>query len=314
MIKKNTPMKKIHYIILLVAFSAISSFSYGQQQVMFTQYMFNGLALNPAYAGIHEGVSMSMLWREQWIGFDGAPSTQTVSIHSPINYRPISLGAVILRDQIGVTTQTGGYFSYAYRFKLSKKMRLSLGLQLSLQNYKSDFRGDALSSLDPTLTVGEVNETNQNIGTGIMWHSDRFYVGVSVPQLLNEEFDSSNPDSDSKVVQHYFASAGYVFKFGKGLVVKPNILIKTVKGTPPQFDLNLNVLLSEFLWLGLSYRSLDSYDALVQLQLTPQLQLGYAFDFATTTDLKRVNSGSHEIMLNYIIALPTTKILTPRYF
>lgn len=284
-----------------------------QQQAMFTQYMFNGLALNPAYAGIHKGLSASMLWREQWVGFEGAPSTQTFSIHSPIRHKPISLGAMLTRDKIGVTEQFGAYFSYAYRILMKNKTKISFGMQGSISNYNSNFV-DATLGLDPSLLNSQVNETKPNIGAGIMIHSDRYYFGLSVPQLIDQKFDGSNVDSDSYLVKHYFVTAGIVLDVNRNVKIKPNILIKAVKGAPIQLDLNMNVLLQEFLWLGVSYRSLDSFDALIQFQLTPLLQLGYAMDFATTTELRRVNSGSHEIMVNYRFRLSKDKTVTPRYF
>lgn len=295
-------------LFLLLAFSAKS-----QQQAMFTQYMFNGLALNPAYAGIHEGLSASMLWREQWVGFEGAPSTQTFSIHSPIRHKPISLGAMLIRDKIGVTEQFGAYFSYAYRIMIGRKSRISFGLQASLSNYNSNYV-DASLGLDPSLLNSDVNESKPNIGAGIMFHSDRYYFGLSAPQVLNHRFDSANPDSDSYMVRHYFVTAGVVLDLNRDIKIKPNLLIKAVRGAPIELDLNVNVLLQEFLWLGVSYRSFDSFDALVQLQLTPLLQIGYAFDFATTTELRRVNSGSHEIMVSYRFRLSKDKTVTPRYF
>jgi type IX secretion system PorP/SprF family membrane protein len=304
-------MRKL-YIILSIATLLISGAN-AQQQAMFTQYMFNGLALNPAYAGIHEGLSASMLWREQWVGFEGAPSTQTFSIHSPIRYKPVSLGAMLIRDKIGVTEQFGAYFSYAYRIMTSEKTRLSFGLQGSVSNFNSNFE-DATLGLDPSLLNSQVNETKPNAGVGLMYHSDRFYVGLSVPQLINQEFDKNNPDSDSFMLRHYFATAGVVFYLSRDVKLKPNLLVKAAHGSPLQLDLNVNMLLQEFLWVGLSYRSFDSFDALVQFQLTPLLQLGYAFDFATTTELRRVNSGSHEIMLNYRFKLNKDRTVTPRYF
>ncbi len=304
-------MQKI--FISSILFLILSFNVKGQQQAMFTQYMFNGLALNPAYAGIHEGLSASMLWREQWVGFEGAPSTQTFSIHSPIRYKPISLGAMLIRDKIGVTEQFGAYFSYAYRIMTGRKSRISFGLQGSLSNFNSNYV-DATLGLDPTLLNSNVNETKPNIGAGIMFHSDKYYFGLSVPQVLNHRFDSSNPDSDSYMVRHYFATAGVVLDLNRDVKIKPNLLIKAVRGAPVELDLNVNVLLQEFLWVGVSYRSFDSFDAIVQFQLTPLLQLGYAFDFATTTEIRRVNSGSHEIMVNYRFKLNKDKTVTPRYF
>lgn len=301
-------MNRIYIITISVLMSAVA---YGQQQVMFTQYMFNQMAINPAYTGIHEGISTSFLWREQWLGFEGAPRTQTASIHAPISFRPISLGMLIMRDQIGITTQNSVNFDYAYRIRIGNT-RLSFGLQASFNFYKADYNQDAL--LDPILANANVNVTRPNFGSGIMWHSDKFYLGLSVPQLINQKFDPKNPDSDSELIRHYFLSGGYVFGIHENLLIKPNFLLKRVEGAPVQADLNVNVLLQNTVWVGVSYRSFESLAALVQLQLGPKMQIGYGFDFLTLTDLSSIQSGSHEIMLNYIIQMPRTKILTPRYF
>ncbi|MCV9387574.1 PorP/SprF family type IX secretion system membrane protein [Reichenbachiella ulvae] len=308
----------IFFGVILLAVTTARS----QQQVMFTQYMFNQLALNPAYAGIHKGISTSILARHQWAGFEGAPRTQTFSIHSPIEYRSIALGAVLIRDQIGITDQFGANFSYAYRIKVSKRSQLSFGLQASFHQYKTDFTENMNN--DPNLASQNINDLSPNAGAGVMWHSDKFYVGFSVPQLFNHSVgdfeipvDPNNPeniDPDSELIRHYFIAAGYVFELNRHLKFKPNLLFKGVQGSPVQVDINTNFLINDLVWLGLSYRSMDSFDALFQLQLSPQFQLGYSYDFYTTTDLSRVNNGSHEIMLNYVFNIKSNKIVTPRYF
>ena len=298
--------------ITAIAFLITGVCSYAQQQAMFTQYMFNGLALNPAYAGSHETVSATFLAREQWTGIDGAPSTQTFSIHSPIINQGISVGLLLLRDNIGVTDQTGAYASYAYRIPISEKGRLAFGIQGGATLYDAKFSNVSLDN--PVFANGDVNEWHPNVGFGMYYNDDRFYAGISSPQLIENEFDKNNPDSDSKLVRHYFATTGYVFDLDPNLKLKPNLLVKAVEGAPVEFDVNANLLIREIIWVGLSWRSFDSFDGLLQLQLTPQLQLGYAYDFITTTDLSRVNGGSHELMLNYRFFFDKKKIITPRYF
>lgn len=328
-------MKKIYTkLALLVVLFVGYNKAEAQQEYMITQYMYNGLSLNPAYAGIHKGISVSALWREQWVAIDGAPSTQLLSVHSPLNYRQASLGALLYRDQVGVKTEYTGYFSYAYRVRVSEEASLSLGLQGNLHQFSNDTQ--ALMNQD-----GVISNTNTsdplygafldenlgfkwNFGTGILFHSDRYYVGVSIPQILKKKFfnsDSIEASINPRLQQHLFATAGYVFNTEGSLVFKPNILAKYVKNAPFEMDLNLNVLVSRILWLGTSLRThlgsseeknsiFESISGLVALQITPQMQVGYAYDF-TTTD---ISTNSHEVMLNYIFNLPTNKILTPRYF
>jgi len=301
---KKQQYKKLWIMLLLV----VMTFPVYSQQQLFAQYMFDGLTLNPAYASISEGISVGMLWREQWVGFDGAPSTQTVSIHSPVKYQPITLGVKFISDKIGVTERYVADFSYAYYIKFANSTKLSLGLQVGLSNYRIQFQDDGISAYDPTLANGNINEINMNVGAGIMYYSDEFYVGLCVPQLLKESINS-----DSKITRHYFIMAGKLFDFGKEIKLKPSLLIEGIKNSLV-IGMNCNVLFMDLVWVGVSYRVMNSINTLVQLQLTQQLQLGYSYEFAMMTDFRRVNSGSHGIMLSYIFTLPTTKILTPRYF
>lgn len=305
-------MKLIYKLILASCAFLILKESAAQQQIMFTQYMFNGLAINPAYAGSHETVSATALMREQWTGLDGAPSTQTLSLHAPIRNNKMGLGVLLLHDKIGVTDQTGAYFSYAYKIHFPNNGKLSFGIQGGFLNYNARF--SSVSATDPTFSGNDVVEWQPNAGAGIYYNTDRFYAGVSVPQLIETAFDKRNPDSDSRLVRHYFISSGYVIDLNQALKLKPNVLVKYVKGAPVQVDLNANLLINEMIWVGMSWRSFNSMDALFQLQVTPRLQLGYAYDFATQNELRRVNSGSHELMLNYRIPTSRDRVVTPRYF
>ncbi len=298
--------------LLTAAILSMGQQALSQQQVMFTQYMFNGLAINPAYAGSHEAVSMTALGRQQWVGMEGAPSTQTFSVHAPIKEKKIALGFLFLHDKIGITEQNGLYASYAYRIQFPKGGKLALGLQAGATNYAASF--SKVSQSDPTFMGGDVNEFHPNVGFGAYYSTKRFYAGLSLPQMLNTAFDSDNPDSDSKMIRHYFITAGYVLDLNEHLKLKPNLLVKAVEGAPVEFDVNLSLLINEIFWVGGSWRSFDSFDAIFQFNLNNRFQVGYAYDFATTTELSRVNAGSHEIMLNYRIPTKRNKIITPRYF
>jgi type IX secretion system PorP/SprF family membrane protein len=305
-------MKKIikNLIILFTIVQSMNAFA--QQQVMFTQYMFNGLAINPAYAGSQETLSATGLMREQWTGLDGAPSTQTLSVHSPVKDQKMGLGFMLLHDKIGVTSQTGAYFSYAYKIAFLNGGKLSMGLQGGFTNYNSKF--SKVSVTDPTFSGGDISEWLPNAGAGLFYSTERFYAGASVPQLIQTTFDHTNKDSDSKLMRHYFISAGYVLDLNESLKLKPNVLAKYVKGAPLEIDLNANLLIKELVWVGFSWRSFDSIDAILQLQVNQRLQIGYAYDFATTSDIRKVNSGSHELMINYRLPVFRDRIVTPRYF
>jgi type IX secretion system PorP/SprF family membrane protein len=302
-------MKRVNLFVIGLCITAASL--YGQQQVMFTQYMFNGLAINPAYAGSHETMSVTALAREQWTGLDGAPSTKTFSVHSPLKKERFSLGFLFLQDKIGVTNQNGVYGSYAYRIPVSKKANLAFGIQGGATFYNAQY--SKVSATDPAF-MNDIRVAQPNVGFGVYFNTNRFYAGISLPQLMQTTFSNNSADSDSKLLRHYFATAGYVFDVSPAVKLKPNLMVKAVNGAPVQFDVNLNALLRDVMWVGFSWRSFDSFDAILQLQLTEQLQVGYSYDFATTTDLSRVNGGSHELMLNYRFTFTKSKIVSPRYF
>lgn len=303
-------MSIIRIIVLFTGLGLLSHGSLAQQEFMLTHYMFNGLAINPAYAGVHDGISTSFLWREQWTGFNGAPSTQVASIHSPIPDKSISLGAIFYRDQLGLSHEYGTLLSYAYRMGIMGDLQLSLGLRVSTHHYKLDYE-----VLNQNINDFEgFNSTSQslwNMGTGLLLHTNRGYLGLSLPQMLNQKLNIEDPDGRYvHRIRHYYLTAGYAFDLGRDLVLKPNFLLKGVDGAPWQLDINMNVLIGSKILTGISYRTLDSLDALIGVQINPNMSVSYATDFTLTA----VASHSHEVMMNFIFNLPTQKILTPRYF
>ncbi|MEQ8582290.1 MAG: type IX secretion system membrane protein PorP/SprF [Marinoscillum sp.] len=285
-----------------------------QQRPMFTQYMFNGLVLNPAYAGSHESISATALSRIQWVGIDGAPVTHTFSIHSPIPDKNIALGAVFSCDRIGVTTQSTLNLSYAYRIQMRNAM-LSMGLQGGLTSSKVNY--DEIGANDPNLQYSG-SALLPNFGLGLYLYGKRYYAGISVPTALKNswagEGDANNADGFSSVeVPHFFGTFGFLVDLSPLVKLKPSVLVKSVGGAPVEFDFNANLILDDKLWIGVSYRSFDALSLLLDIQLSPQLKLGYAYDY-TLSELSQVTTGSHEIMLNYRFVFSKSKIVTPRYF
>lgn len=294
-------------ILLLVAGT-----SYGQQQQLYTQYMFNQLSINPAYAGTDKAANVTFLTRHQWLGVEGAPSTQTLSMHAPFPKRKIGLGLQLINDRIGPINQFGLYGSYAYLVPMSIGT-LSAGIQAGFNFYREDLAG--LRVTDPSDgALGDVlSAFLPNVGAGLWFQADKWYVGASVPQILKGSVEGSGSGIASTQVPHWFVTGGYIFPLTADIKLKPNVLMKIVEGAPIQWDLNVNVLFQEVIWAGISWRSFDSFDFLVEAMLTPQLRLGYAYDL-TTTALRTVTSGSHEIMLNYRLSFQKDRLLTPRYF
>jgi type IX secretion system PorP/SprF family membrane protein len=300
--------KRIYLLFWLILCSSLATLQ-AQQQGMFTQYMFNGLAINPAYAGSHESMSITALGRKQWMGMEGAPSTQTFALHSPVPNEKIGLGLLLSHDNIGPLHQYSFKAAYAYRIPMGPG-KLAMGLQGGLSNYNARFTSLYLGPNVQDPTFGEdVNRTVADFGTGLYYYSERFYLGFSVPQLV-----ALRADPQLNLARHYFVHSGYVVDLNRSLKLKPNILVKAVQGAPLDIDLNTNLLINEVVWVGLSYRSLQSLSAMVELQLTDQLRLGYAYDFPMATDWGRTSAGSHELMLNYRFTFYKSNVTTPRYF
>lgn len=298
-------------LLLLLGFAGTSQ---AQQQVMFTQYMFNGLAINPAYAGSHETISATALAREQWVGIDGAPSTQTFSVHAPLKKDRIAVGFLFMRDRIGITTQNVVMGSYAYRIPFPNGAHLSMGLQFGANNYNADFtRLNPTTANDPDLIQNDTRAFLLNFGAGLYYNTQTFYAGFSAPFLLNNFFADENSGARAELIRHYFATVGWVMPLNHNVKLQPSALLKVVEGAPLEIDLNANLVFHDVLWIGASYRSFDSVNGIIQFQLTNNLRIGYSYD-VTTTELRQFNSGSHELMVNYRFTFNKKRIITPRYF
>ena len=311
----NTILIRSAVIFLMLSGSAVCS---AQQQPMFTQYMFNGLIINPAYTGAHESFTATAVMRKQWAGMEGAPETQTFSAHSPLDDlrntkrpgSPLSLGVTVFRDHIAITGHLGLLTSYAYRIRFLNHSSLSFGLQGGVSQYS--VRYSELDLDDPSFAIGDVKEWQPEFGAGVYYQSNRFYSGISVPQMLRSRSFETIPGF--ALDPHFFFTTGYVFDVNTTIKVKPNILVKNYKGRLGQIDVNCNVFLNEVLNLGLSWRSRESVSALFQLQINPKFAFGYAYDHPYGDDLARLSNGSHEIMLNYHIPRKNIRTINPRFF
>ena len=291
----------------------------GQQQPMFTQYMFNGLVLNPAYAGSQNTFEATGLYRKQWVGFEDSPATLTFSAHSPIdnihNTRgkksKVSLGLTIVNDRIAITEQTGIHGSYAYRIKLRNKANLAMGIQAGVDQLRVEY--SKLELDDPSFAIGDVIRWKPNFGAGVYYNTERLYFGLSAPRLLETNFDNRS-SSSTLVVPHYFLTMGYAFEVSYRLKLKPSLLFKSVKGNPLQMDVNCNLLIQEIVNLGISWRSFESLDVIVQIQVNPRFTFGYAYDIPGGSDFAKLNNGSHEFMVNYRVPNKKIKRVSPRFF
>ena len=294
----------------------LGSALFAQQDPQFTQYMFNMLPLNPAYAGSAERVSIKALSRHQWVGFDGAPTTQTITIHSPVWHESLAIGGTLMRDSHGPVTQYTFMADVAYRIFMGAS-KLAFGLQGGLNLLQGEF--GTLNPLDPGDQVFQqsVNsKADPQFGFGVMYYSDRGYIGLSAPKLLNTEFfetDSLAFISEPGQKPHYLLSGGYVFDLGVYHKFKPTFLVKAVEGAPVSFDLSANFLFFEKFWLGAMYRHTDAVGLLAQYHISNDFSVGYAYDYPLST-LRNYSGGSHEIMIGFEFGNKVKGVRSPRYF
>jgi type IX secretion system PorP/SprF family membrane protein len=308
-------MKKIWFLLLLLLVCRTTVYS--QQGPLMSHYMFNGLLLNPAYAGSKEFVSTTMLYRKQWAGIEGAPVTYNGSVHGLLKKKKLGLGALIQQDKIGVTKQTDFYGMLAYHLPVGLG-KLSIGLQAGLSNFSSEVVN--LTYWDPGDKVFAYNTFSNllpNAGLGAYYYRDLFYAGVSAPYLISYDPNESSSFETSvpvhRMTRRYYVTAGGVIETEKELKFKPSMLIRYESGAPLQYDVNLNMLINDIFWIGASYRSDESIIALFEYQISRKLRVGYSYDY-TLGELGNYSSGSHELMIGYDFGFPVTKMKSPRYF
>jgi len=269
-----------------------------QQRPIFSQYMFNGLVLNPAYAGNQPQLSISFLHRDQWVNVEGAPKTNTLIAHTALKDRPVGLGLLISRDKIGVHDDYSIYGSYAYKLNIGIGT-LSLGLQAGFNYMASDFRKLSTIDQNDALFAGSVSRFSPNFGTGAFFSNNTTYAGISIPYLINNKvYKKEDFVSEAKEARYYFVTGGHVFTVSPTLKIKPSALIRVQEGQPMGVDLNTNVFLQEVLNIGLSYRSGDAATLLFELLLNKHLSMGYAYDH-TLSQIRNYTDGTHEFMLTY---------------
>ena len=287
--------------------------SYAQQNAQFTQYMYNTININPAYAGSRGAMSIFALHRTQWVGLDGAPTTNAVSINTPFNSSRLGLGVSIINDKIGPTHDNTISTDLSYTIPTSENTKLSFGVKASVNLF--DLNASRLNPdqpNDPKL-YGYNNTISPNIGAGIYLHSDKAYVGLSIPNFIESNRYDDNDTKVYKEKMNYYLIAGYVMDLSYNLKFKPALLTKMVQGAPLQVDISGNFLFNDKFTFGLAYRWSASASAMAGFQVSDALFIGYGYDLETTK-LDNYNSGSHEVFLRYEIFKNNNKITTPRFF
>ena len=317
---KNLNIKKT-YILLLLAIVVNTLFfnisAKAQTEPMYSQYMYNMLGVNPAYAGNREATSLNFFQRRQWVGLSGAPQTTSMSIDGASNNNKFGWGVQLYDDKLGVEKADGANLMFSTHIQISQKGVLSGGLSIGLMNYRIDLMNvqGRYTPSDPAF-YSNFNKWLPDVGLGIYYNTDKFYVGLSVPNVLKSRltaFDVMNSGIQKVNSTHLFFTLGYVFDVNDDVKIKPSTMIKAVGGAPIELDLNTNLWLKDFIGIGCSYRTGDAIVAMAEAQINENLRFGYAYDM-TISPLKYYNDGSHEIMIRYEFGKDKSKVKSTRYF
>jgi|TARA_R110000737_G_scaffold352515_2_gene398847 type IX secretion system PorP/SprF family membrane protein len=313
-------MKNYKKILGSLLFGMVCFGTQAQQDPMFTHYMYNTLSVNPAYAGSREALTITALHRSQWVDFSGAPMTQTLTLHTPISVKHIGLGLSASNDKIGPINNTSVSGSFAYIMQVSKRSKLALGLSGGVNVLQANLNSlDLDQQNDPAFQNNISNRLTPNFGFGLYYSRERFYAGVSTPNLIQSNYSELDQYNGTTLLgqskRHYFFIAGAVFKLADNLAFKPTTLVKATEGAPLQADFTASFIIMKRLLLGANYRTGDSFGALVGFDINQQFHIGYSYDWSYGLRTFTYNQGSHEIILRYDFIFSGKKqINSPRYF
>ena len=305
-------MKKLFLLALLAI--AITK-TKAQQDPQYTQYMYNMSVINPAYAGSKETVSGGVLYRQQWVGIEDAPTTGTFFMHSPVG-RNVGLGLSIISDKIGPVEENNFYADFSYTLNLGGEHKLAFGLKAGATMHKIDFTGIPATLPDPSDPIynsSNPNTTFLNLGTGLFYYTNKYYVAFSVPNMLKSAYLDVSGTQYGTDVLHYFLTGGYVFDINPNLKFKPFAMVKTSINAPVSFDLSTNFMLYDKFEMGATYRLEDSFGAMINVAVSPTLRIGYAYD-RVVSDIGVISPSSHEVILLYDLNFPKKVSRSPRYF
>jgi type IX secretion system PorP/SprF family membrane protein len=282
-----------------------------QQDPHFTQYFDNMLFVNPAYAGSNKLLTATAIHREQWVGFDGAPSSTTFSIHSPLTYESVGVGFTAVRDVIGPTRQTMFYGDFSYTLRFKSKATLSFGLKAGLNLINNETQTlQTVDQGDAQLVTNVLNQINPNVGGGIYYRAPKFFIGVSTPRIIEQSYDGSTTNLEKR---HYFGIVGGIIPLKNQWKLRPTAQVKMTVGAPISIDASLAAIYNDKFWLGGTYRFDAAIGAFVQYQISDQFRLGVATDFGTQA-LRNYNAGTFELLLSYDFSFSKEGVRSPRYF
>jgi len=306
-------MKVFTNILLLLCTLGV----YAQQDPMYTQYVFNMQSVNPAYAGSRNTLTATILSRWQWIGIQGAPSTQTFTTQTVIPNSLFGVGLSITKDKIGPLTQTQPYLDVAYHVPVSDEGKLSFGIKTGLSVYQSRIGELLANANDPNQANVSDNVTSLSFGAGVYYYQPKMYIGISIPRLSQSDLSDLTGFETAKQVRHLFVTYGFVFDASPNVKVKPSVLMKDVKSAPIEFDLTTSVLLYDKFWLGATYRTGDGMGAMMQVEVNDKIKIGYAYDYPFSQinqGIENMTQATHELMLGIEFRFKELIYKTSRYF
>ncbi|WP_320168329.1 type IX secretion system membrane protein PorP/SprF [Mangrovibacterium marinum] len=305
--------KLVVVVLLLVAgYGPVAA----QQDPMFTQYMNNILSINPAYASVGTSLEFNALSRNQWVGIEGAPVTNSLSVMQPLKRLSTGLGINFMSDKIGPVKQTSLFIDYSYKIRVGYRSYLAFGLKGGVNFYNTDTGELAYNDEgDPVLSEDVIRRFLPNFGIGFFLYNEQLFAGLSVPKLVQNQINKTGYSTQytSKEELHVFGMLGYVWELNRDLKFKPYALVKVVPNVPVSVDLSAHFLFYDRLWLGANWRVGDAVGATAQFFITEQLKLGYAYD-VTASDLNSFNKGTHEILVNFVLNRGRRRFISPRYF
>ncbi|APG66413.1 hypothetical protein LPB136_04750 [Tenacibaculum todarodis] len=303
-------IQKLIVPVLILLLISVDGFS--QQDPQFTQYMYNTMSVNPAYAGSRGHTTVTALGRTQWVGFDGAPDTQTLSYDTPLGYSGVGLGINLVNDKLGPSHETYIDANVSYTIRTGEDGNLALGLKFGGRLLNVDWSRGTFQSPEPRFNTNINNKFLPTLGAGVYFHKPKWYVGLAVPNFIRTDHYDDNIESVAVERLHFFLITGYVFDLSENIKFKPAALLKGVEGAPLSLDISANFLFNEKFRAGLAWRWDDSISALLGFQVSDGLNIGYAYDL-TTSNYSNYNSGTHEVMLRYEI-FREGPVKSPRFF
>lgn len=305
-------MRRSHIMLICCGLlSLVAGQLMAQQNVQYTQYMYDGSLINPAYVGADEALSLTLVHRDQWNGIDGAPQSQTFSAHTLFKKKQFGTGIIIHRESIGIHQNFNAGLNLAYHLPTGRKSFLSFGLQAEAVNRQSDYQAVQGSINDPSASIGAYNETYFDGSFGLYFRSERFHAGYSASDILPREYvlgDTLNVNSDSF---NHLVFSKLIIPLGRNSELTPSVLVKYFAGTPLSYDLNLSTTIQQVISFGVSYRKDESIDLLLRLNLTPQLQIGYAYD-NPIGEVAEFAKASNELMIRYLFKFKNSNVVSPR--